>query len=140
MEKSYFKNKIKVADLRINNRVKCKISNDNAVYEIVAIDGINAKVMLSGARMGEWIPIEKIKPIPLTEEILVEYGFERCNTDDDPLDPEYHEWYERKFPLIGVMCQSYTKQYIFDTNTDTLQILCLHQLQNLYYSLMGKEL
>lgn len=35
---------MKAKELRINNKVKCKISNDSAVYGIVAIDGINEKI------------------------------------------------------------------------------------------------
>jgi hypothetical protein len=55
-------------------------------------------------------------------------------------DPDYCEWYERKFPTIGTLCQSSSKKYLFDVETDTLRIKYVHQLQNLYFVLTGEEL
>lgn len=80
------------------------------------------------------------KPIPLTEEILLKCGFEKDDTGLDMFDQDYHEWCQKEFPIIGVLCQNETKEYLFDENTDTLRIRYLHQLQNLFYSLVGEEL
>ena len=52
------------------NIVKCRVSNDAAYYSVVAIDGINHKIMLSGPRRGTWYDMDKIKPVVLTEKLL----------------------------------------------------------------------
>ena len=52
---------------------------------------------------------------------------------------DYHEWYQKEFPVIGMLVQNDTKEYLFDENTDTLRIRYLHELQNLL-SVLGKEL
>ncbi len=57
-----------IYELRGGNLVKCKVSNDAGIYTIIMIDIWNHKVMLSGARQGEWHHISKIKPIKLTKE------------------------------------------------------------------------
>ena len=81
-----------------------------------------------------------INPITLSEEILLKCGFEKDDTGVDMFDQDYHEWCQKEFPIIGVLCQNETKEYLFDENTDTLRIRYLHQLQNLYFSLTQKEL
>ena len=81
-----------------------------------------------------------IKPITLTEEILLKCGFEKDDTGVDMFDPDYAEWYQMEFPVIGILCQSSDKKYLFDENTDTLRIQYLHQLQNLFFDLTGEEL
>ena len=82
---------------------------------------------------------EELNPIPLTEEILLRCGFEKDDTGVDMYDQDYHEWYQKEFPVIGMLVQNDTKEYLFDENTDTLRIRYLHELQNLL-SVLGKEL
>ena len=67
---------IDILDLRIFDYVKCKTSNDAALYQILAIDGLNLKVLLSGARQGDgWIDIDRINPVMVTPELLEKCGF-----------------------------------------------------------------
>ncbi len=66
--------KFEFNQLRPNNYVKCKISNDAAIYKVLSLDGWLHKVMLDGVRKGEWIDFEKIKPILLTQDKLRELG------------------------------------------------------------------
>jgi len=80
------------------------------------------------------------EPIPLTEEWLVRFGFEKDDTGVDIFDQDYYKWYQKEFPIIGVLCQSSDNLYLFDENTDTLRISFVHQLQNLYFALTGTEL
>ena len=80
------------------------------------------------------------QPIPLTEEILLKCGFEKDDSGVEISDQDYCEWYQKEFPIIGVLCQSPDKSYIFDENTDTIRIVSLNQLQNLYFALTGNEL
>lgn len=57
-----------IYELRGGNHVKCKVSNDAAIYTVIMIDIWNHKIMLSGVRQGEWHSIKKIKPLKLTKE------------------------------------------------------------------------
>jgi len=84
--------------------------------------------------------IMELKPIILTEEILLKCGFEKDDTGVGIFEQDYHEWYQKELLVIGMLCQSSDKLYLFDENTDTLRVMYLHQLQNLYYCLCGEEL
>jgi len=84
--------------------------------------------------------IENIKPIPLTEEWLLRFGFEKDDSGVDIFDQDYCEWYQKEFPTIGILCQSSDKSYIFDENSDTLRLKYVHELQNLNFALTGEEL
>jgi hypothetical protein len=65
-----------ITEIKICNYVHCRVSNDAGIYKIIAIDGWSHKVMLDGARQGTWYTLDKIKPIPLTEKWLKEFGIE----------------------------------------------------------------
>ena len=72
-----------------------------------------------------------IKPIPLTEEWLLKFGFEKLVGWDDM---EY-------FNSNGIhiyLCGN-DKENWFEYENDVL-IKSVHQLQNLYFALTGKEL
>jgi len=82
-------------------------------------------------------PLGVLQPIELTPEILIKLGFKK-----DGL--EGCVWYQKDFPVVGELCTSDERNplgnFLFDTDTDTLRIYYLHQLQNLYFSLTGFEL
>lgn len=69
----------------------------------------------------------KADPIPLTEEWLIKFGFK---------ENEFSLVFENG--LIGVYEQD--NLFWFDTNTDCIEIKHVHQLQNIYFALTGKEL
>lgn len=66
-----------------------------------------------------------IKAIPITEELLLKSGFEK------------HKWGILTFynPLIELDCNFCLKGVDYN-----IQIQSLHQLQNIYFALTGKEL
>lgn len=77
------------------------------------------------------IPIEKIKPIPLTEEWLLKFGFELDNRPSNIngryyIHNEIFIEMERNFVMVD--------KYIIS------RCEYVHQLQNLYRSLTGQEL
>lgn len=76
-----------------------------------------------------------LKPIPLTEEILLKYGFERWVDDVLYLNIKIGrlEHKLRVFEKIGHVLLDHDKRIGEDLKH-------LHQLQNLYHSLTGKEL
>ena len=77
-----------------------------------------------------------IEPIPLTEDVLLKYGFENLSED----------WYEinlfdgtRKLSINlnegwAIGDEDYIREVVFNGT------MHLHQLQNLYFALTGKEL
>ena len=75
-----------------------------------------------------------LKPIPLTGEILLKCGFESPYISDAYSRYYYHEEITGLFEIIHGEVQ-----YSIDSN-----IVCemgyLHQLQNLFYAITGKEL
>lgn len=126
---------MKYGDLRMMNHVNCSISNDAAFYQIIAISALRNECMLSGAREGEWIPLEKIKPIKITNELLCDLGFE--------------------FVGGGIGWAGYTKGVItlsvipttmnglvlgYNIGKNYKYIRYIHELENLYYALTGIDI
>lgn len=108
---------MKANELRIGNYVK---SNDvnMAPYFIVT-----ASFLKQNENEMSWF----IDPIPLTEEWLLKFGFECVYTYDDHhyyLDSKHGFSLDRSFQHLD--CE-YDIEYV-------------HQLQNLYFALTGKEL
>lgn len=118
---------IKTNELRIGNLVF--LNDKQKVWEIM--DGFDIDEMTENST---------VDPIPITEDWLLKAGFEKDDTGVDMFDQDYYEWYQKEFPIIGVLCQSSDKSYLFDENTDTIRIKYVHQLQNLHFAICGEEL
>ena len=78
------------------------------------------------------------KAIPITEEWLLKFGFEKCKMPD---------MYEIKPNINGCECFSFHSDYNSVTISDGFgndylvkNIQYIHQLQNLFYSITQKEL
>lgn len=122
-------------ELRIGNLVKCKVSNDARIYSVAALDGMHCKIMLSDVRFGTWYGDDKIKPIPLTEELLLKCGFAKISSkyEDD--------FYAGKILLSNDFVLSTSDQCYESVPVDFAKPLkYLHQLQNLTFTLTGEEL
>lgn len=76
------------------------------------------------------LDFELIKPIPLTEELLVKGGFEK---KEGIFGPKYSR---------GYFCihTSKDKRFVFCWDDFIKEIKYIHSLQNLFYSLTGEEL
>lgn len=122
-------------ELRIGNLVKCKMSNDAAVYTVMAIDGINLKVMLSGARFCTWYDEDKLQPILLTEELLLRCGFEKCSDFGGGAD-YYSGIIDLSQQFIPTTSDRYYASVIID---GAKKLKYLHELQNFVFSLTGSE-
>lgn len=73
-----------------------------------------------------------VKPIPLTPEILEKYGFEKMG-----------EWFvEKEYRETKIAISIALKKTTIGINEEygIENVQYLHQLQNLYFSLTGKEL
>lgn len=121
---------MKIQELRIGNLVKCKTSNDSAIYSVIQIDGLGLKVRLSHPRHTEFTPLDRIKPIPLTEEILLKCGFYQENGVMSYATQDYSS--------VKITYETLAKYYRLYPYT--YRIDYLHQLQNLYFDLTGEEL
>lgn len=81
--------------------------------------------------------IEKINPIPLTEEWLEKFGFENQNNTED----QYWARHEKNgfsiFNIHTIEIWNEEKDYCIDL---PLYLNYVHQLQNIYFALTGKEL
>jgi hypothetical protein len=108
---------MKATELRIGNLVKIAGSN----YEIEVLN-VTGSIFLSSMGAQD---IKKVTPIPLTEEWLLKFGFEKDNN----------------FTWIGVGINIMQREggfYIW-LGADLL-LTTVHQLQNLYHALTGNEL
>ena len=134
---------IQPQELRIGNNVNTElgIAEVIGIYEdVVDVKGVSVidnssenKISISTRSFDGCVEYEKIQPIPLTEEILLKFGLKKI---DDNL------WQYKNGYLIGF----YTKRwfigkYNFDDMVEMItSFYYVHQLQNLYFSLTGKEL
>lgn len=110
---------MKASELRIGNLVY----GYKTVWDVDSTDFCNIGV------------IETYKPIPLTEEWLLKFGFEL-----QPKKNDLNSWYyieKGKFSMNNARgFWSHSPIYL----EDVVEIKYVHQLQNLYYALTGEEL
>lgn len=118
---------IKANDLRIGNF----FIYSNKIGKIASITLYNLSVAtLDNRHTVTSISFEDIEPIPLTEEWLTNFGFEKINKSDYFLN-EFSVTYNN---TIGYGYYFYIKGVFL------VSLKCIHQLQNLYWCLCGKEL
>lgn len=122
---------MKPTELRLGNLIKVKelnLNNGNYEWETQEVTYHVLHSILAGNRKG-------FEPIPIAEEWLLRFGFEKIN---EPLG--YH--FENKD------CWIYLIGLGFEIEINTLDerhnlcrsFLYVHQLQNLYFALTGNEL
>jgi len=88
----------------------------------------------------------QFQPIPLTEEWLLKFGFEKWGRDDLPRTLSYSIGWIKIFPsnsfcdFMGYGFIYYKPDHEKSTESARVNIQNLHQLQNLYFALTGEEL
>ena len=132
---------IKVQELRIGNYVYCQ-DEINVIYGITKEGFIQYEKENSVYYCG----IDEIKPIELTEEILLK------NTKTSRFISRYKSElifdnydsniciFKQKLIQICLYCDFRKKIYYIKINGKKIHIKYLHQLQNLYFVLIGQEL
>ena len=127
---------MKIQELRIGNKVSFK----DTVVEIAGVSGIvysfgAIDVTIFRGGKTEMHDLKTLSPIPLTEDILLKSGFELSDRDWDYWDPKE----ELSFCMSifgdglffsageGITLNKYPIEYV-------------HQLQNMFYVITGKEL
>lgn len=131
---------IDVKELRIGNLVmldgkyiKIKSMNRTSVYGLPV--GLDQKKI--------YLTSDEIEPLPLTEEILLKCGFLKGE-----LLIENNREYEINLRRDYILKYDYRRRWVIENNgfqkfNDPVHIPYvqhLHQLQNLYFALTGKEL
>jgi hypothetical protein len=118
---------MKANELRIGNLIF------NDFGEVEPIYGVDEKGILTKVEENGWSMCFKPKPIPLTEEWLLKFGFEHIKNN----------WYN----IFAV--NNTFNVYLFSDNegfrveivSQSITVLkYVHQLQNLYFALTGEEL
>jgi hypothetical protein len=110
---------MKASELRIGNYVNDRFDAEVTVCDITH-GGINLNYGYST------ISIDELKPIPLTEEWLLRFGF------DKPFKTvgDFERWQKGEFRLLNGKLLPLSN----------VEIQHVHQLQNLYFALTGEEL
>jgi hypothetical protein len=118
---------MKANELRIGNLVFADLYGEKPIL-VESICNINEDIFNSTT--GE-IPISSLKPIPLTEEWLLKFGFVKKNAA-----PSITRYFLNNF------CVEFDPQdkYRFYCNGFYIEMHHVHQLQNIFYCLVGKEL
>ena len=132
---------MKSNELRIGNIVKSLVNNEefSIVDEIGHKGALGYYVSLNNQSSYVWLQHndrDLVLPIPLTEEWLLKFGFEDITQLDNIDFKEYRMINEYSFCVqfpCGVEAHCYAGNY-------PIAIKYLHQLQNLYFALTGKEL
>lgn len=99
------------------------------------VDAIQrTKIMVEGDL--HWHPIDKIKPVAISPDILLKCGFEMPSK----ILNLYNDWFI--YDNGGIFYIQIEKQGASEYICERLKVECtyLHQLQNLYHSLTGSEL
>ena len=112
---------MKANELRIGNYV-------DYYGNIVTINSVNE----NDVGFSDYVPIDyplltEIEPIPLTEDWLVRFGFEKINTT----------WYAYK---RGVFRLNISFDVEWVNNWMGIRLKHVHQFQNIYFALTGQEL
>lgn len=102
---------------------------------VVSITGITEEHPFIYLITADYLDWDEIEPIPLTEEWLLKFGFEKTK----------HDFYDLKIPK-GVsakltMNNSFNSFQVCQSGYGfNVELNYVHQLQNLYFALVGKEL
>ena len=119
---------IQAKDLRIGNWVMY----DNKIFEVdtISMEFPTLNTIEFGIGVVKW---DKLNPIPLTEELLIKCGFKKIN--------HIHGY---SFWAMGIK-GGRPKIDIYESRTEYMgysvkHVQYLHQIQNLYFTLTGKEL
>ena len=113
---------MKASELRIGSWVFSEETESNFVIDEHSFSAIAVE------------HIDAIKPIPLTEEWLVRFGFEKYNLNNFTLSWGGVLFYYR------ISDRSFRKGYRVMEKICFTEVKHVHQLQNLYFAITGEEL
>lgn len=117
---------INTAEIRIGNFVDF----EGECCKVLEISKNGLALCLSDGEQ-EWIDGFQLYPIPLTEEIILDFGFFKYNNAYvlEVPDENIHNW---QFSIWN--------DFTYNSVEFPVELKYLHQLQNLYFALTNKEL
>lgn len=122
-------------DLRIGD----KIVYEGEVYKIVEI-GKSLLNIVKGI-MNIICDISEIKPIPITDDLLLKLGFDKHDCSDLGLDIEYELATLKGFISVSNVSNSKGKDYSVQIdNRGGMDIAYLHELQHIVWDCLKIEL
>lgn len=133
-------NNMEQKDLRIGD----KIVYEGEVYKIVEI-GKSLLNIVKGI-MNIICDISEIKPIPITDDLLLKLGFDKHDCSDLGLDIEYELATLKGFISVSNVSNSKGKDYsvqidnLAHTSVGGMDIACLHELQHIVWDCLKVEL
>jgi len=119
--------------LRIGNYVIINYGTDLVGY-VNSISKDICSVKVDSAKLEATNPYEYIQPIPLTEEWLVKFGYNKRSTYKKRINDKLY--YTDKKTGINIIYIG--RGYKFTSGRGLIKYV--HQLQNLYFALTGEEL
>ena len=128
---------MKTTELRIGNFIQDQFD------DIITVDGLD-DIDVYSSYCGD-IPVHAVKPIPLNEQWLLDFGFKEVIVG--PFIKEYEGATLIVYIIDGVG-ECIFKHYssYSENDIDAVNVVCLlpvshvHQLQNLYFALTQEEL
>jgi hypothetical protein len=118
-----------ITDFRVGNHLMHPIFNEYTRIKAIAFNGFYI-----GTPEGNPIHISEFKPIKLSEDILINIGFEMINKS-------YFEFKVEGKDLVFEYTKDLNGDWYMMINEDIqTYMLYLHEFENLYYSLMKKQL
>lgn len=119
-------------ELRIGNNFSH--TNENGTFNL-QVEEIRSTGVITLWNGGSWfVSFDKLDPIPLTEYILLKCGFGGVGF--------YENVYQKNNCRLHLGIKNSKDIFVYhqENNHLELEIIGLHQLQNIYFSLVGKEL
>ena len=130
---------MKAQELRIGNLLNhFWIDKDGTPHNVIRITGIMKQfIILDDNRLPEYLNLHEneCEPIPLTEEWLVKFGFEKSKQPNGTIFYGQRSVFFRitKHPNRDDIFHLFGYEF-------TVVLEYVHQLQNLYFALTGEEL
>ena len=131
------KEEMRINELRIGNIVSHEDYSTD-YFEVLSIELSNGNYIINtkGGKNGTWLnSIDLITKVPITKDFLLLMGFEynqyNCLWEIDGVS-----FYYDTSSLYHTDYEDYHPEY----SSELLKVKYVHQLQNLYFDLMGKEL
>lgn len=128
---------MKVNEVRIDNLVS--YGDNICLVRSIYLTHFSCVNMDNGTDYGNSLQ-SNYKPIPLTEEWLLKFGFEIIPYENKEVYYSITDKVAMSYDdFIVIIIDSFDNKY-FDYDYATCKIGYVHQLQNLYFALTGNEL